>query len=91
MRCENAKIRSIRMTDTEFEMLKRESSQRKLAMGKFIRLLCEENQSYELSPEIICRLQTVRNLLNVPQSEWNKEMTAMFNDSVSELCGMLKW
>lgn len=91
MDLENAKIRSIRMTDRDYEILKEKSLQRKLAIGKYIHLLCEEKQQNELSPDIICKLQTIRNLLNISYSHWNKEMKALFEESVADLCGMLKW
>ena len=89
MSSEKNKGRTIKMTDAEYSEFRRLAKERKLPSGKFIGLLCKEYQLNELSPEIICRLQTVRNLLEVPQEDWNKEMKVLFNNIVEELCATL--
>ena len=89
MSSEKPRNRTIKMTDSEYNRLRSLAIERNLTNGKLIGLLCEEYKSNELSPEIICKLQTVRNLLEVPQKDWNKEMKVLFNDTVEELCAML--
>ena len=90
---EKAKCRSIKMTDSEFEALKHEAANRKLSLGKFIYVACREHGSHsnEIDPEIICRLQTIKSMLNISKDNWNTEMTALFNNDVEELCALLKW
>lgn len=90
---DKAKNKSIKMTDLEFEAVKQGAIDRKLTIGKFIVLACREygRRSDEISPEIICRLQTIRNLLNVSQDNWNAEMKAIFDTNVEALCVLLNW
>ncbi len=88
-----AKNKSIKMTDLEFERVKQGAMDRKLTIGKFIDLACTEyaERSDEISPEIICRLHTIKNLLNVSKDNWNAEMKAIFDTNVEELCVLLNW
>lgn len=90
---EKAKCRSIKMTDSEFEALKHEAANRKLPIGKFIYVACREygSRSDEINPEVICRLHTIGNMLNIPTSDWNTEMADIFNKNVEELCVLLRW
>lgn len=90
---EKAKCRSIKMTDSEFKAVKQEAANRKLPLRKFIYAACKEYGSRcdEINPEIICRLQTVRGMLDIPTSDWNTSMVDIFNKNVEELCVLLKW
>lgn len=85
--------KSIKMTDSDFKMIKQMAADRKLTLGKYIVNACKEygSHSNEINPEITCRLQTVRNMLNIPTGSWNEEMKAVFNKDVEELCALLKW
>ena len=90
---DKAKNKSIKMTDLEFERVRQGAIDRKLTIGKFIDLACREygEHSGEISPEITCRLQTIKNLLNVSRENWNAEMKAIFDKNVEELCVLLNW
>ena len=89
MGSEKSRNRTIKMTDAEYAELRHLAVERNLTSGKLIGLLCEEYRSNELSPEIMCRLHTISNLLKVSQDGWNNEMVVLFNDTVEELCAML--
>lgn len=90
---DKARNRTIKMTDLEYETVRQGSIDRKLTLSKYIVTACREygSHSNEINPEIICRLQTVRNMLNVSTDVWNEEMKAVFNKDVEELCALLKW
>lgn len=90
---EKARNRTIKMTDSEYETVRLGAIERKLTLGKYIVTACREygSRSDEISPEVICRLQTIKNILCVPSCAWNERMKTAFDRCVEELCVLLKW
>ncbi len=90
---DKSRNRTIKMTDLEYNTMRQGAIDRNLTSGQYIYLVCTEygQHSGEISPEIICRLQTIRNLLNVSTDNWNAEMKAIFDMNVEELCVLLNW
>ena len=84
------KSRSFRMTDEEHETIIGYAKQRGLTVGKSIVELCE-NQTQSISPEVMCILSTIRNLLFVPRDSWNDEMIMLYEENFKKLCALLKW
>lgn len=85
------KNHSIKMTDEQYSLLKRSAADRKKTLGKYIEELCSGRKESITDPAILCRLQTIRNMLNIPHTDWNKEMKVLFDNDVEELCVLLKW
>ena len=90
---DKARNRTIKMTDSQYEIIRQGAKDRKLPLAKYITTACREfgNHTNEIDPEIICRLQTIKSMLNITKDNWNIEMTAIFDNDVEELCALLKW
>lgn len=87
-----SKSRSFRMTDEEHAIIVGAAKARGHNVGKFLVELCEgKSQTQGISPEVMCRLSTVSNLLTLPAECWNNEMIALYEENFKKLCVLLKW
>ena len=86
----DAKSRSIRMTDIEYETIKKGAKSRGLSIAKYIIELTNESPS-RLTPEIMSRLLTISKFLDIPMEYWNTEMKNLFKECVDSLCALSKW
>lgn len=87
-----SKSRSFRMTDEEHAIIVGAAKARGLNVGKFLVELCEgKSQTQGISPEVMCRLSTIYNLLTLPAECWNNEMIALYEENFKKLCVLLKW
>lgn len=86
----DAKSRSIRMTDIEYETIKKGAKSRGLSIAKYIIELTNESPS-GLTPEIMSRLLTLSKFLDIPMEYWNTEMKNLFKECVDSLCALSKW
>lgn len=84
------KPKTIRMTDEAFNIVSRKAKERNLPVGDFILETVSAEQS-GISPEIICRMLTIRELVRIPMEQWNEEIKDLYNDCVEGLCALLKW
>ncbi len=84
------KPRSIRMTDEEYEIISAKSRERHLSVGDYILEACTQTPQ-EISPDIICRLQTLDALKDVPLEQWNDQIKRLYDDCLEGLCVLLKW
>lgn len=84
------KSKSIRMTDIEYETIKKYSKTRGLPISKCMVELINQKPS-ELSPEIICGILTLAKFVNIPIEYWNDEMKKLFKECVDKLCALSKW
>lgn len=85
------KPRSIRMTDIEYETIKKGAKSRGLPIAKYIIELTTNEIPSGLAPEIMSRLLTISKFLDIPMEYWNNEMKKLFKEGVDSLCALLKW
>lgn len=85
-----SKSRSFRMTDEEHAIVMRSARERGLVVGKFLVELCTKQRQY-ISPEVMCRLSTIHNLLLLPKECWSDEMILLYEENFKALCALLKW
>lgn len=86
------KSRSFRMTDEQHETIVSYAKERGLTVGKFLVELCEkQNRTQSISPEVMCRLSTIFNLLTIPVECWSNEMILLYEENFKALCVLLKW
>lgn len=87
------KNRSIKMTDKQFYDLKNGAAERKLPLGKYIETISNEFSvnCFEPDPNLICRLFTIKTLLEFPIESWNEKMRELYRENVEEICVLLKW
>lgn len=88
-----AKNRTIKMTDRQFNLIKQGAANRKLPMGKYLETVCKEFSStcFEADPNLMCRLHTIRALLEIKDEKWNENMCELYRKNVEEICVLLKW
>lgn len=84
------KPRTIRMTDDAYNTISCKAKERKLPLGDFI-LEVTTSEQCGISPEIMCRLLTIRELAVIPMEQWNDEIKKLYNDCAEGLCALLKW
>lgn len=84
------KPKTIRMTDEAFNIVSRKAKERNLPVGDFILESVSAEQS-DISPEIICRILTIGELVRIPMEQWNEKIKELYNDCVEGLCVLLKW
>lgn len=83
------KQRTIRMTDEEHRAVLNGAKERGLPIGEYICEVCNK-QSQEISPEVMCRILTIRELARVPMDQWNDKIKDLYDDCVEGLCALLK-
>lgn len=86
-----SKNRSIKMTDKQFNILKQKAAARKLPLGKFLETICSENVTTLCDPNLICRLLTLKTLLEIPVENWDENIRTVYCQNVEEICVLLKW
>ena len=84
------KPKTIRMTDEAFNIVSRKAKERNLPVGDFI-LESVSAEQKGISPEIICRILTIGELVRIPMEQWNDRMKELYSDCVEGLCVLLKW
>ncbi len=84
------KPKTIRMTDECFNIVSRKAKERNLPLGDFILESVSAEQNV-VSPEIMCRMLTIRELAVIPMEQWNDEIKKLYNDCAEGLCALLKW
>lgn len=86
-----SKSRSFRMTDEEHAIIVGAAKTRGLTVGKFLVELCEgKERTQHVSPEVMCRLSTIYNLLSLPKEAWSNEMILLYEENFKALCALLK-
>lgn len=86
----DTKSKSIRMTDNEYDTIKKYARSRGLPIAKCMMELINEKPA-GLSPEIMGRLLTLTKFVEIPMEYWNDEMKKLFKECVDSLCALSEW
>lgn len=86
----DTKSRSLRMTDAEYDLIRNYSKSRGLPISKSLVELIVDKPS-DINPEIMCRLITLKKIVDIPIDCWNEKITEIYKECVDKLCVLLKW
>lgn len=78
-------IKSIRMTDDEYDFIKSKAKESNISIGKYL-VKIAHNNNLGMNPAIICKLIAIKNYINEPELQpinYNEKLKKEINDICS--------
>lgn len=88
MNNEASKVRSIRMTDQQYELLSRNAKDNHLSIGNYLEKIASQNGT-GVPPEIMCRLISIKGFLEAPKSLYSEDVVELIGEEIEEVCNLL--